>query len=114
MSTLPLCRHHHRAPPEGQRGRLSLVANPLTENRGPSRSHGVGAVAIWQTLQQTTGSGALPCAQWQHPSGPTRSRRGEATWQGCQEPGCASLARTSTAHAVPRPAGSPLGPEPRK
>ncbi|XDB63686.1 PREDICTED: inositol hexakisphosphate kinase 3 isoform X1 [Capra hircus] len=50
------------------RGRLSLVANPLTENRGPfTVSTESAAVAIWQTLQQTTGGGALPLAQWQHP-----------------------------------------------
>ncbi|KAM7229061.1 hypothetical protein CapIbe_019177 [Capra ibex] len=50
------------------RGHLSLVANPLTENRGPfTVSTESAAVAIWQTLQQTTGGGALPLAQWQHP-----------------------------------------------
>uniref|UniRef100_A0A8C6G011 Kinase n=1 Tax=Moschus moschiferus TaxID=68415 RepID=A0A8C6G011_MOSMO len=49
-------------------GRLSLVANPLTENRGPfTVSTESAAVAIWQTLQQTAGGGALPLAQWQHP-----------------------------------------------
>nr|AAX46469.1 inositol hexaphosphate kinase 3 [Bos taurus] len=50
------------------RGRLSLVANPLTENRGPfTVSTESAAVAIWQTLQQTTGGSALPLTQWQHP-----------------------------------------------
>ncbi|OWK13154.1 IP6K3 [Cervus elaphus hippelaphus] len=50
------------------RGRLSLVASPLTENRGPfTVSTESAAVAIWQTLQQSPGGGALPLAQWQHP-----------------------------------------------
>ncbi|XP_006050397.1 inositol hexakisphosphate kinase 3 [Bubalus bubalis] len=50
------------------RGHLSLVANPLTENQGPfTVSTESAAVAIWQTLQQTTGGSALPLAQWQHP-----------------------------------------------
>ncbi|XP_059877982.1 inositol hexakisphosphate kinase 3 [Delphinus delphis] len=50
------------------RGHLSLVANPLKEIRGPFQvSTESAAVAIWQTLQQTTGSGgALPLPQWQH------------------------------------------------
>lgn len=50
------------------RGHLSLVASPLTENRGPfTVSTESAAVAIWQTLQQSPGGGALPLAQWQHP-----------------------------------------------
>ncbi|XP_023977623.1 inositol hexakisphosphate kinase 3 isoform X2 [Physeter macrocephalus] len=50
------------------RGRLSLVANPLKGTRGPFKvSTESAAVAIWQTLQQTTsGGGALPLPQWQH------------------------------------------------
>ncbi|XP_036723756.1 inositol hexakisphosphate kinase 3 [Balaenoptera musculus] len=50
------------------RGHLSLVANPLKESRGPFKvSTQSAAVAIWQTLQQTTsGGGALPLPQWQH------------------------------------------------
>lgn len=50
------------------RGHLSLVATPLKENRGPFKvSTESAAVAIWQTLQQTTGSsgGAHPLVQWQ-------------------------------------------------
>ncbi|XP_004389877.1 inositol hexakisphosphate kinase 3 [Trichechus manatus latirostris] len=52
------------------RGHLSLVANPLKENQGPFKvSTESAAVAIWQTLQQTTssiGGGTHPLAQWQH------------------------------------------------
>uniref|UniRef100_A0A8D1ZBG2 Kinase n=2 Tax=Sus scrofa TaxID=9823 RepID=A0A8D1ZBG2_PIG len=50
------------------RGRLSLVANPLKENRGPLKvTEESTAVAIWQTLQQTCGGGGgLPVAQWEH------------------------------------------------
>ncbi|XP_041591650.1 inositol hexakisphosphate kinase 3 isoform X1 [Vulpes lagopus] len=50
------------------RGHLSLVANPLKENRGPFKvSTESAAVALWQTLQQTTsGSGGVhPLTQWQ-------------------------------------------------
>ncbi|XP_007460907.1 PREDICTED: inositol hexakisphosphate kinase 3 [Lipotes vexillifer] len=49
------------------RGHLSLVANPLKEVRGPFQvSTESAAVAIWQTLQQTTSSSsALPLPQWQ-------------------------------------------------
>nr|KAF6505588.1 inositol hexakisphosphate kinase 3 [Rousettus aegyptiacus] len=50
-------------------GHLSLVANPLKENREPFKvSTESAAVAIWQTLQQTaSGSGgAHPLPQWQH------------------------------------------------
>nr|XP_014589839.1 inositol hexakisphosphate kinase 3 [Equus caballus] len=50
-------------------GHLRLVANPLKENRGPFKvSTESAAVAIWQTLQQTTGGsgGARPLAEWQH------------------------------------------------
>ncbi|KAI5757658.1 unnamed protein product [Gulo gulo] len=50
------------------RGHLSLVATPLKENRGPFKvSTESAAVAIWQTLEQTTGSsgGAHPLVQWQ-------------------------------------------------
>ncbi|XP_006180556.2 inositol hexakisphosphate kinase 3 [Camelus dromedarius] len=50
------------------RGHLSLVANPLKENRGPFKvSTESAAVAILQTLQQTGGGGGtLTLAQWQH------------------------------------------------
>ncbi|XP_039712206.1 inositol hexakisphosphate kinase 3 [Pteropus medius] len=50
-------------------GHLSLVANPLNENREPFEvSTESAAVAIWQTLQQTTSGsgGAHPLSQWQH------------------------------------------------
>ncbi|XP_046495981.1 inositol hexakisphosphate kinase 3 isoform X2 [Equus quagga] len=50
-------------------GHLRLVANPLKENRGPFKvSTESAAVAIWQTLQQTTSGsgGARPLAEWQH------------------------------------------------
>jgi hypothetical protein len=51
------------------RGHLSLVAHPLKENREPFKvSPKSAAVTIWQTLQQTTGSGssASPLAQLAH------------------------------------------------
>ncbi|XP_077017630.1 inositol hexakisphosphate kinase 3 isoform X2 [Tamandua tetradactyla] len=52
------------------RGHLSLVANPLKENRGPFKvSTESAAVTIWQTLQQTgggSGSDTHPLTQWQH------------------------------------------------
>lgn len=51
------------------RGHLSLVANPLKENRGPFKvSTESAAVALWQTLQQTAGGsgGAHTLAQWRH------------------------------------------------
>ncbi|MBZ3887567.1 Inositol hexakisphosphate kinase 3 [Sciurus carolinensis] len=49
------------------RGHLSLVAPPLKENREPFKvSPESAAVAIWQTLQQTTsGGGSRPLAQRQ-------------------------------------------------
>ncbi|KAG8512132.1 Inositol hexakisphosphate kinase 3 [Galemys pyrenaicus] len=51
-------------------GHLSLVANPPQENGGSFNvsTESAAAVAIWQSLQQTTvgGSGARPLAQWQH------------------------------------------------
>lgn len=50
------------------RGHLSLVANPLKENRGPFKvSTESAAVALWQTLQQTTSGsgGAHSLTQWQ-------------------------------------------------
>lgn len=47
-------------------GHLSLVANPLKENGGPFQvSPESTAVAIWQTLRQSTGGGARPLAPWQ-------------------------------------------------
>lgn len=51
------------------RGHLSLVAHPQKENREHFEvSPESTAVTMWQTLQQTTGSGAgaRPLAQWQH------------------------------------------------
>lgn len=43
------------------RGHLSLVANPLKENLEPFQvSSESRAVAIWQTLQQTTSSDSSP------------------------------------------------------
>nr|XP_040138420.1 inositol hexakisphosphate kinase 3 isoform X1 [Ictidomys tridecemlineatus]XP_040138421.1 inositol hexakisphosphate kinase 3 isoform X1 [Ictidomys tridecemlineatus] len=50
------------------RGHLSLVAPPLKENREPFKvSPESAAVAIWQTLQQTTsGGGSRPLAQLAH------------------------------------------------
>ncbi|XP_019516357.1 PREDICTED: inositol hexakisphosphate kinase 3 isoform X2 [Hipposideros armiger] len=50
-------------------GHLSLVAIPLKENQEPFKvSTESAAVAIWQTLQQTTTSsgGTRPLSQWQH------------------------------------------------
>lgn len=50
-------------------GHLSLVANPLKENREAFKvSTESAAVAIWQTLQQTSSGsgGAHPLSQWQH------------------------------------------------
>ncbi|XP_004673444.1 PREDICTED: inositol hexakisphosphate kinase 3 [Condylura cristata] len=49
-------------------GHLSLVANPPQEDRGSFQVSRESAVAIWQSLQQTTAgsSGARPLAQWQH------------------------------------------------
>lgn len=50
-------------------GHLSLVANPRKENQEPFKvSTASAAVAIWQTLQQTTTSsgGTRPLSQWQH------------------------------------------------
>ncbi|KAM5263489.1 inositol hexakisphosphate kinase 3 [Ctenodactylus gundi] len=47
-------------------GHLSLVANPQKENREPLKvSPESAAVAVWQTLQQTTNSGTCPLAQRQ-------------------------------------------------
>ncbi|XP_005389565.1 PREDICTED: inositol hexakisphosphate kinase 3 [Chinchilla lanigera] len=54
------------------RGHLSLVAHPQKENREPFKvSPESAAVAMWQTLQQTTGSGtgAHPLGQQQHTQG---------------------------------------------
>ncbi|XP_029799624.1 inositol hexakisphosphate kinase 3 [Suricata suricatta] len=51
------------------RGHLSLVASPLKENRGPFKvSTESAAVALWKTLQQTSGGsgGAHTLAQWRH------------------------------------------------
>nr|XP_019594411.1 PREDICTED: inositol hexakisphosphate kinase 3 [Rhinolophus sinicus] len=50
-------------------GHLSLVANPRKENQEPFKvSTASAAVAIWQTLQQTTTSSGStrPLSQWQH------------------------------------------------
>lgn len=50
-------------------GHLSLVANPLKEKREPFKvSTESAAVAIWQTLQQTTtgSGGARPLPPWRH------------------------------------------------
>lgn len=48
-------------------GHLSLVANPLRENRESFKvSTGPAAVAIWQKLQQASGSGTGTLSQWQH------------------------------------------------
>lgn len=51
------------------RGHLGLVANPLKENLEPFQvSPESRAVALWQTLQQTTSSEGSPCplAQMAH------------------------------------------------
>lgn len=51
------------------RGHLSLVAHPQKENQEPFKvSPESAAVAMWQTLQQTTSSGSGTCllAQRQH------------------------------------------------
>ena len=50
-------------------GHLSLVANPLTESRGPAHSpSGSAAGATRQKLRQTASSSgdAGPLCQWQH------------------------------------------------
>lgn len=50
-------------------GHLSLVANPVKESQEPFKvSTESAAMAIWQTLQQTTGSSGSTCAlaQWPH------------------------------------------------